>query len=141
VLPRRYSLTLLLPLDFNEIDDPHEIAEDATQWKFFVHAQHQGGVSISVDDSGVIEMALPHPPSACCLKDISGNAMRLLDRLRKRQIHGVLDVWEWLISNTLVVVTAGESTGGTHGSDRGGGHTATFAAAATVSAFCSICAV
>lgn len=59
VLPRRYSLTLLLPLDFNEIDDPEGIAEDATQWKFFVYAQHQGGVFISVDDPTAIETALP----------------------------------------------------------------------------------
>jgi predicted transport protein len=59
VLPRRYSLTLLVPLDFNEIDDPEGIAEDATQWKFFVYAQHQGGVFISVDDPTAIETALP----------------------------------------------------------------------------------
>jgi predicted transport protein len=59
VLPRRYSLTLLLPLDFSDIDDPDEIAEDATQWKFFVYAQYQGGVSISIDDSAAIKPALP----------------------------------------------------------------------------------
>ena len=34
VLPRRYSLTLLLPLDFSEIDDPSGLAQDATRWSF-----------------------------------------------------------------------------------------------------------
>jgi predicted transport protein len=34
VLPRRYTLTLLLALDFNEINDPSGLAQDATQWQF-----------------------------------------------------------------------------------------------------------
>jgi hypothetical protein len=34
ILPRRHRLTLLLDLDFNEVDDPSGIAEDATRWKF-----------------------------------------------------------------------------------------------------------
>jgi uncharacterized protein with ParB-like and HNH nuclease domain/predicted transport protein len=59
VLPRRYGLTLLLALDFNEIDDPSGLAQDATQFKFFVHAQHEGGVSLSVADIGAVESALP----------------------------------------------------------------------------------
>jgi predicted transport protein len=59
VLPRRYSLMLLLALDFNEIDDPLELAEDATQWKFFVNARHQGGVSVNIGDADEIEGALP----------------------------------------------------------------------------------
>ena len=46
ILPRRYSLTLLLALDFNEIDDPSGLAQDATQWTFFIHARHEGGVSL-----------------------------------------------------------------------------------------------
>lgn len=59
VLPRRYGLTLLLNLDFNEIDDASGIAEDATRWKFFVHAQYQGGVFASVADENAIEGAMP----------------------------------------------------------------------------------
>jgi predicted transport protein len=35
VLPRRYTLTLLLALDFNEIDDPSGIAQDATPMEVF----------------------------------------------------------------------------------------------------------
>lgn len=48
VLPRKHHLTLLLPLDFHEVDDPHGMAEDATQWKFFYYAQHEGGVALSI---------------------------------------------------------------------------------------------
>jgi predicted transport protein len=59
VLPRRYTLTLLLSLDFNEVDDPSGIAQDATQWKFFIHARHEGGVSLGVGDTAAIESALP----------------------------------------------------------------------------------
>ncbi len=59
VLPRRYSLNLLLALDFNEIDDPSGLAQDATQWKFLVHARHEGGVSLTVGNADAIESALP----------------------------------------------------------------------------------
>jgi predicted transport protein len=59
VLPRRYSLTLLFPLDFHEIEDPSGLAQDATQWKFFIHARHEGGVSLRVGDVAAIDTALP----------------------------------------------------------------------------------
>lgn len=59
VLPRAHKLTLLLALDFNEVDDPSGLAKDATEKKFFVHASHEGGVSMSIWDSDAIEKALP----------------------------------------------------------------------------------
>jgi predicted transport protein len=59
VLPRRYSLTLLLALDFNEVDDPSGLAQDATQREFFIHARHEGGVALSVSDERSIESAVP----------------------------------------------------------------------------------
>ncbi len=59
VLPRRKRLTLLLALDFNEVDDPAGFTKDATEKKFFVHARHEGGVSLSVWNTGDIESALP----------------------------------------------------------------------------------
>jgi len=59
VLPRKHRLNLLLPLDFNEVDDPAGIARDATEWKFFFHAQHEGGVSLSINDFTDIDRALP----------------------------------------------------------------------------------
>jgi predicted transport protein len=59
ILPRRYKLTLLLALDFNEVDDPSGFAHDATQWKFFVYAKHEGGVHLSVDNERAIEASIP----------------------------------------------------------------------------------
>ena len=59
VLPRTHRLTLLLPLEFNEIDDPHGIASDATEWKFFFYAKHEGGVSIRINEKKEIKQALP----------------------------------------------------------------------------------
>jgi uncharacterized protein with ParB-like and HNH nuclease domain/predicted transport protein len=59
VLPRRRRLTLLLALDFNEIEDPLGLAQDATEVKFIVHAQHEGGVFLRVGDKDAIASALP----------------------------------------------------------------------------------
>jgi predicted transport protein len=59
VLPRKHRLTLLLPLDFNEIEDPHGIASDATEWKFFFYAKHEGGVSIRVKDKEAVLQTIP----------------------------------------------------------------------------------
>lgn len=59
VLPRRYRLSLLLGLDFDELEDPHSIAQDATQWKFLVNASHEGGVLLNVRNASEIEDALP----------------------------------------------------------------------------------
>jgi predicted transport protein len=59
VLPRRYTLTLLLSLDFNEVDDSSGLAQDATQREFFVHARHEGGVALRVSDEVSIESAIP----------------------------------------------------------------------------------
>ena len=59
VLPRKHRLILLLPLDFNEIDDPLGLAEDATQRKFFFYANYEGGVSLRIEDDASIELAMP----------------------------------------------------------------------------------
>jgi predicted transport protein len=59
VLPRKHRITLLFALDFNEVDDPAGIAGDATQWKFFFYAAHQGGVFVSIAELEDIEKAMP----------------------------------------------------------------------------------
>jgi predicted transport protein len=59
VLPRRYRVGLLLALDFDELDDPLGIAQDATQWKFLVNASHEGGVLLHVSSIADIENAIP----------------------------------------------------------------------------------
>lgn len=59
VLPRKDWINLLLALDFNEANDPHGIAEDASQRKFFFYAQYEGGVNIPIWSTAAIERALP----------------------------------------------------------------------------------
>jgi predicted transport protein len=59
VLPRKYNLTLLLDLDFNELTDSSGIAQDASKYRFFVNAQHSGGVFIEVSTTADLERALP----------------------------------------------------------------------------------
>lgn len=59
VLPRRYKIMLLLALEFGKIDDPSGLARDTTQREFFVHARHDGGVSIGVSDEDSMAAALP----------------------------------------------------------------------------------
>jgi uncharacterized protein with ParB-like and HNH nuclease domain/predicted transport protein len=59
VLPRKNRINLLLALDFNEAEDPHGIAKDTSQRKFFVHAQYEGGVNIPIWSHDDIDKALP----------------------------------------------------------------------------------
>jgi predicted transport protein len=59
VLPRKYELHLLLPLDFSEVHDPNEIAEDTSQRTFIPNANHDGGVLLYVWDQKSVEAAIP----------------------------------------------------------------------------------
>lgn len=59
ILPRKTRLTLLLAADFNEIDDADGIAEDASRWKFLVHAEYQGGVIVPVRSVEDVDRAMP----------------------------------------------------------------------------------
>jgi predicted transport protein len=59
VLPRRYRISLLLALDFDEIDDPLGLAQDASQWKFLVNARHEGGVLLNLSSISEIDSVIP----------------------------------------------------------------------------------
>jgi predicted transport protein len=59
VLPRKDRITMLLAIDFNEVDDPSGIAKDASEWKFFVNAVYEGGVNIAIGCDSDIDKALP----------------------------------------------------------------------------------
>jgi predicted transport protein len=59
VLPRKHKLLFLLPLDHSEIEDPHGLSEDATEWKFLFYAKHEGGVLLRIKDEQDIEHAMP----------------------------------------------------------------------------------
>lgn len=59
VLPRKRRLNLLLPLEHGEIDDPHGLASDATEWKFLFYAKYEGGVLLRVKEAEDVEHAMP----------------------------------------------------------------------------------
>lgn len=59
VLPRKNRLTLLLPLNYSELQEAPSIAADATAWEFIVHAKHSGGVLLRIKSIEDIEDALP----------------------------------------------------------------------------------
>ena len=59
ILPRKFGINLLLSLDFNEVEDPHGIAEDTSQRKFFFYAQYEGGVNIPIWSANDIAVSLP----------------------------------------------------------------------------------
>ncbi len=59
VLPRKNRVNLLLALDFNEIEDPHGIAKDTSERKFFFYAQYEGGVNVPIWESSDIDKVMP----------------------------------------------------------------------------------
>jgi predicted transport protein len=59
VLPRKNYIGLLLPLDFNEVEDANGMAQDVSRWKFIVNAQYDGGVYVDIVNQGDIERAMP----------------------------------------------------------------------------------
>jgi len=59
VLPRKNSIILILPIEFNEVDDTFGIAKDTSERAYFVNARYEGGVSIPIWEQSDIEKALP----------------------------------------------------------------------------------
>ena len=59
VLPRKHRLLLILPLEFNEVENPSEIVVDSAERKFYVYAKYNGGVAVKIRNEDEIEMALP----------------------------------------------------------------------------------
>ncbi|MEL7483953.1 MAG: DUF1524 domain-containing protein, partial [Planctomycetota bacterium] len=58
VLPRKYNVTLLLDLDFEECDAIDDRAGDASTYKFFVNATQSGGVFYTLDSETQVEGAM-----------------------------------------------------------------------------------
>lgn len=59
VLPRKNQINLILPIDFNEVEDPFGIAKDTSQRAFFVNARYEGGISVPISEPADIEKAFP----------------------------------------------------------------------------------
>ena len=60
-----------MPLDHAEIDDPHGLASDATEWKFIFYAKHEGGVLLRIRDEADIDHAIPIVRMAYALANAS----------------------------------------------------------------------
>ena len=59
VLPREYYLTLLLAIDFNEVDNESGIAHDASKKAFFRRAEYEGGVMVYICKEEDVAAAVP----------------------------------------------------------------------------------
>lgn len=59
IIPRKYNLTLVLPLDYSEINDPYGIAQDRNERKFVMHASHDGGVVATLESIDDINKTIP----------------------------------------------------------------------------------
>ena len=54
-LPMAYHLRILIPIDFEELDDPEGLARDVTAWKFLPNVTHRDcGVFIDIRERGQI---------------------------------------------------------------------------------------
>ena len=58
VIPRKKRITLILNLDFEEIDDPSQRAADASERAFIVNATETGGVLFRVEETADIAPAI-----------------------------------------------------------------------------------
>ena len=59
VLPRKSRLLVSLPMPFEEINDPNNVARDATEKKFYFHANYESGVIIRINEESDIPTAIP----------------------------------------------------------------------------------
>jgi len=58
VIPRKHGLVLVVDLDFNEVEADGGLAEDASDRSFVMHASHQGGVLVHLQNLKQIDCAM-----------------------------------------------------------------------------------
>ena len=58
IIPRKRGLLLVVDLDFNEVDAEDDLAEDASDRSFVIHATHQGGVLVHLRRLEQLDQAL-----------------------------------------------------------------------------------
>jgi len=71
VIPRKRGLSLLIGIDYNEVDGPDETVRDTANYSFVTHASYQGGVLINLRDGEPLDLAMRVVTQARAL--ISGN--------------------------------------------------------------------
>ena len=60
ILPMASYVRLLIPLDFDAVDDPEGLAGDVNDWKFLPNVSHREcGVFIDIKEKSQIEAAIP----------------------------------------------------------------------------------
>ena len=58
VIPRKHGLSLVVDLDFNEVEAGDGLAKDASDWSFVMHASHSGGVLVQLKNLTEIDRAM-----------------------------------------------------------------------------------
>lgn len=58
VIPRKRGLSLLVGIDYNEVDGPDEWVEDTANYSFVMNASYQGGVVINLRETDHLEHAM-----------------------------------------------------------------------------------
>jgi predicted transport protein len=63
LVPRKYSVQLILSQKYSEIQDPKQYLEDATTYTFVVNSSHfsphQSGVLVALDSEDMIDSVMP----------------------------------------------------------------------------------
>ena len=58
VIPRKRGLSLLIGIDYNEVDGPDETVRDTANYSFVTNASYQGGVLINLRDGDPLNLAM-----------------------------------------------------------------------------------
>lgn len=58
VIPRKRGLSLLIGIDYNEVDGPDETVRDTANYSFVTNASYQGGVLINLRDADQMDLAM-----------------------------------------------------------------------------------
>jgi predicted transport protein len=58
VIPRKRGLSLLIGIDYNEVDGPDETVRDTANYSFVTNASYQGGVVINLRDADQLDLAM-----------------------------------------------------------------------------------
>ena len=58
VIPRKRELSLLVAIEYNELEESDAFVFDASDYNFIVHASHHGGVLIKLQDNTLIERSM-----------------------------------------------------------------------------------
>lgn len=58
VIPRKRGLSLLIGIDYNEVDGPDETVRDTGNYSFVTNASYQGGVLINLRDGDPLDLAM-----------------------------------------------------------------------------------